>query len=418
MTSRELIHWSQQHDRRARRFPAILVPALLGIAFAAWVAWRASAGASAASHAWLAGALIGFGVAFLRVPFHIYWRSDAALLAQLPIEGEAIFDAALVRCIRGALATALVVGIGAVPLAIDFGTDALLAHLAFGGALAAAAALLIPAVTVGAAGLVVEGGAASALRTATALAGAPASTPKPAEAQPPVSQSAVLGALPGLAAAVVLAAAVYVAPWLLGEDRPAPIVLAIVAAISIVGGLAARGKSAVMGRVLRDVSALDRQRLATLEVLPPTAIERLIAGLIGDAALPYRKNAQLMRRRFPLAFALGALDFIVLVVVGIVAPVDPTPWLMVAFIGAAAYAIVLATRLRQAPIELARLSATLPLTPRAHARARLAWIVGWWIVFVAVPGAFAALRQVEPMLGLALLGSTSLIVIVAGSSSR
>lgn len=398
--------------------PAGAGPVVIGVALAAWVAYRATAGVTAASHAWLAGALIGFGVAFLRVPFHIYWRSDAALLAQLPIEGEAVFDAALVRCVRGAVATAIVVGIGAVPLAIDFGLDAFLAHLAFDGALAAAAALLIPAVTVGAAGLVVEGGAASALRTATALAGAPASAPKSSEAQPPVSQSAVLGALPGLAAAVVLACAVYVAPWLLGDDRPAPIVLGVVALLSLVGGLAARARSSIMARVLRDVSALDRQRLATLEVSPPTAIERLIASAIGDAALPYRKNAQLMRRRFPLAFALGALDFLVLVIVGLVAPVDPTPWLMVAFIGAAAYATVLAARLRQAPIELARLSATLPLTPRAHARARLAWLVGWWVVFVAAPGAFAALRQVEPMLGLALLGTTSLVVIVAGSSSR
>jgi hypothetical protein len=31
----------------------------------------------------------------MRVPFHVYWRQDAALLAQLPIEGTPLFDAAL-----------------------------------------------------------------------------------------------------------------------------------------------------------------------------------------------------------------------------------------------------------------------------------------------------------------------------------
>ena len=41
-------------------------------------------------------------VAFMRVPFHIYWRQDASLLAQLPIEGKPLFDAALLRCVRAA----------------------------------------------------------------------------------------------------------------------------------------------------------------------------------------------------------------------------------------------------------------------------------------------------------------------------
>ena len=39
--------------------------------------------------------------------------------------------------------------------------------------------------------------------------------------------------------------------------------------------------------------------------------------LLGDAALPYTKDARLMRRRYPMAFALGALAFIVLVIIGL-----------------------------------------------------------------------------------------------------
>jgi len=61
----------------------------------------------------------GVGLAAdMRVPFHLYWRADAALLAQLPIEGGPLFDAALARCILAALATTTVAVIGAVPLAL------------------------------------------------------------------------------------------------------------------------------------------------------------------------------------------------------------------------------------------------------------------------------------------------------------
>ena len=66
---------------------ALFAEAGPGGALAAWVGWRAQTSFEAASHAWLAGALATFAVAFIRVPFHVYWRGDAALLAQLPLEG-------------------------------------------------------------------------------------------------------------------------------------------------------------------------------------------------------------------------------------------------------------------------------------------------------------------------------------------
>jgi len=173
-----------------------------------------------------------------------------------------------------------------------------------------------------------------------------------------------------------------------------------------------------MTRILRDVSALDRQRLATLEIKPPTAIEAAIARLIGDAALPYGKDARLMRRRFPIAFALGGLAFVVLAIVGLVRPDDPTPWLTVAIGGAASYGIVLSQRLHRPPIELARLSATLPLSVRARARAKLAWLLGWWAIFVGAPAVFAALRQTDPAIGLALTAAATIAIIVAGALPR
>jgi hypothetical protein len=281
-----------------------------------------------------------------------------------------------------------------------------------------AAALLLPAVTLGAAALVVDGGGTRALQAATALGGAPGRRSR--EAAPPSNPAPILGALPGVAATLVFAAVLYIAPWLTGDApaNSAPLVLGALVAVSVAAAIAARAGSDVMALVLRDVSALDRQRLATLEIKPPTAIERGIGALLGEAGLPYSKDARLMRRRYPMAFALGALGFAVLVIVGLVQPADPTPWLTVAIGGAAVYGVALAGRLRRPPIELPRLSAALPLTPAARTQARLAWLLGWWVIFVGAPAVFAALRQTDPTVGLALTGGATLVMIVASALPR
>ena len=72
MTSRELIRWSRLHEQRARTIPAVLIPLLGGGVLAAWVGWRANTSIPAASHAWLAGTIVAYAVAFLQMPFHIY----------------------------------------------------------------------------------------------------------------------------------------------------------------------------------------------------------------------------------------------------------------------------------------------------------------------------------------------------------
>jgi hypothetical protein len=380
-----------------------------------------------ASHAWLAGTTVAFAVAFLRVPFHVYWRADAALLAQLPIEGRPLFDAALLRSVGAAVATAAATVLGIVPLAVvDGGWPLVARHAAFALTLGAAAGLLVPAMTVAAAALVVHGGE-NALQMAAAVMGAPARRAAETSAEhtgangaPGRSPAAVLGALPGFASTFVIAAMLLGSPWLIGERASvsAPIVLVVIAAASLIAALVARRGAGIMGRVLRDVSALDRQRLAPLEVKPLTAIERAIAGMLGEATLAYEKDARLMRRRFPMAFALGAIAFGVLVIVGLARPDDPTPWLTIAIAGTASYGAVLATRLRRPPIELARLSATLPLSARARARAKLAWLLGWWTVFVVAPAVFAALRQTEPTVGFALAGAATIVIIVAGALPR
>jgi hypothetical protein len=412
VTSRQLQRWSALHDRRAGSWwssPWLIAVACGGV-LAAFVRWRDAGGAAAPSHAWLAGTIVAFAVAFLRVPFHIYWRADAALLAQLPIEGGALFDVALVRCARAAAATTLTAIIGAAPFAGALAHASIASgrapfhlfvrHAVLAGALGLAAAFLVPAVATWAAMLVATGRTTSgirALRVVTAIAGAgPRRVIAAAQPQPRSSPSAILGALPGFASSFVIVAVIVASSsWLLGDPDGAPgeAILGALAGTSIFGILAVRiSAPRVMGTILRDVSALDRQRLATLEIKPPTAIERAIAAALGEAALPYRKDARLMRRRYPMAYALGALAFLVLAIVALSRPRDPTPWLVVTLSGATIYALALAGRLYRPPIELPRLAATLPITPAARTRAKLGWLAGWVGVFVVIPAVFALWR--------------------------
>ncbi|MGN6106899.1 MAG: hypothetical protein ACTHU0_17460 [Kofleriaceae bacterium] len=412
MTSRELIAWSALYERRARAgwwTSRAAIAVLLGAAIAGWVAWRAEAGPLAASQAWLIAAVATFGATFLRIPFEIYGRRDAALLAQLPIEGTPLFDAALVRCVRTAAMATAAVAIGALPLGA---AEPIARHLALAGALGIAAGLLVPAVVVWTASLVAleEGEGAAKVMRATGAA-------SPTGAQVRASTTAILGAVPGAVGAILIVLVVLVSPWLTARPPhlPAPPTLAAIAIAGLVAILGARQRAArAMGQILRDVSALDRQRLATLEIRPPTALEGLIANLLGSAALPYRKDARMMRRRYPLAFALGALAFLVLAITGLARPAAPEPWLGGAILAAAAYALALAGRLRRPPIELPKLSASLPISAGERARAKLGWLLGWWAIYVAAPGAFAVVRQADVVPGLAILGGATLVVIAAG----
>ncbi len=408
IAGRDLIRWTNLYERRSSSALSrpIAIIAALGAAFAGWVAWRAQLSYEAGSHAWLAGACVAFMIAFMRVPFHLYWRSDAALLAQLPIEGDALLAAALYRCVRAAIATTVIVAIGAAPL-FDQNTDLALRHLALAGTLGVTAALFLPAVALFAAQLV-------ALSASDAVAQLRSATGVDATVKPPTPNTALLGALPGFASTGVFVAILLLTSWLTGGTPSAPpaITLGILGGVSILAILGTRsGTPRVMGTILRDVSALDRQRLATLEIRPPTAIEKAIARMIGDGALAYSKDARLMRRRYPMAFALGALAFLVLGIIGIKQPLDPMPWLVATLAAMTAYGVAVGGRLYRPPIELVRLSQSLPITEAARRRAKLAWIAGWWTIFVLAPGLFAALRQSSPVEGLALVGGATVIVI-------
>jgi hypothetical protein len=45
-------------------------------------------------------------------------------------------------------------------------------------------------------------------------------------------------------------------------------------------------------------------------------------------------------------------------------------------------------------------------------------LLGWWVIFVGAPAVFAALRQTDPTVGLALTGGATLVMIVASALPR
>jgi len=412
VTGAELLRWSRLHERRSRSTLATFLPLLLGGVLAGWVAWRGTISYDAASRAWFAATIVAFGIGFLRVPFHLYWRADAALLAQLPIEGRALLTTALYRCVRGAVVLTAAVAIGAIPLVVS--SPVLGArHLAIAGVLGATAAMLLPAVALLAAALVAisQSDSIATLRSATGV-------DRTRGAAPPPPATPLLGALPGFAATGVFVGILLISSWITGDEPAANpyTVMLILVGVSIVALLVTLASAPRrMGQILRDVSALDRQRLAPLEILAPSAIERTIGGMIGDAALSYSKDARLMRRRYPMAYALGALAFLVLAIIGLAVPTDATPWIVGTLLAVTAYGLAVGARLHRVPIELSRLSPTLPISRAARQRAKLAWLAGWWTIFVVIPGVFAAVRQGSPGEGLIVLGAGTLVVIGAAA---
>jgi hypothetical protein len=145
--------------------------------------------------------------------------------------------------------------------------------------------------------------------------------------------------------------------------------------------------------MLRDVSALDRQQLATIELGPAPWTLRVVARrLSGSVTLLLDKHARLMIRRYPMAGLAGFVIAATLTIASFSAPQAIgllVPTITVAF----AYAVVLNARLHRAPVEQPRLLASLPFSGaqvRAAARAYVSW---WWCLFVTIPVGLVVIRS-------------------------
>lgn len=396
MSSREFQGWEQRASRRSHAHSWWWTLGT-GAGLAAWIQHGIDHGDPTTR--WLVFAVAGFALAFLRAPSHFFWRSDATLLARLPIAGQVLFDSGLRRSSLDAARLAITLLCGAVPmLLVD--AAATLPYLAIAASLVVLAAGAGPATCVGAGALVIHD------RARQLLAGSAPATPA----------TALLGGLPGFVAALAIVAVIGCAGSLHGGSSELPWI-PVTAALAIAGigsCVAARQLWAIhMPAILRDVTTLDRQQLATLQILPATPLHRLVARLLSSAsALVLDKQSRLMSRRYPMASVVGAILFAGLVSLAVWPRADLS-WFGTLAVGGVGYALVLSRRLRGAPTALPRLERTLGLNIRAFQAAHAAWQGVWLGLFMIMPGIAAALRSGHALVAGVILAVAALVVMTS-----
>ena len=150
--------------------------------------------------------------------------------------------------------------------------------------------------------------------------------------------------------------------------------------------VAARQLAPGLAFALREVAALDRQRLAHVEIHPPTALEAALAKRLPTRPrLILRKDARLMRRRYPMAWVVGFGLWGVAVVTRVwYAEQAQTVMLWLLAIGAG-YGFVLATRTVRAPIDGGELRVLAGFPVTQVTAAKVAWVALWSVCFVLGP---------------------------------
>jgi hypothetical protein len=372
VTARRLLAWSDREERRRRaartglgRLPPIAWSAVAGAALAAEMARRIDAGdPGSASQLWIAVGIVGFASVVFGAPFRMFWRRDSAFLARLPLDGGALYRLALIRSARAAIHIAIPVVMGAAAFGPLSHWDVAIRHLALAGAAAAGAAMLGPAVALFAGAIVASD---RALQLVQSIGGGEVGAPK----------TAWLGIFPGIAAAAVAAALMAGARWVAGDSMTA------IGAPGVLFGALVGGPAAILGASLptartmmtdavREVAALDYERLAHIEITRPSLLERAWerAAVPAAARAVFEKDAKLSRRRYPGPYFLSFAGVAALWIVAAARPDNLTAW-TAAIVGfLAVYTVIMARRLAIEPVEHPRFLRTLPIASASVAAAK------------------------------------------------
>jgi hypothetical protein len=430
MNARRLLHWGDIEDarrRRARRGLGALSPWLYsvaaGVALAGFLAramgvfgetMAGGATPAGASDAWLAVVAASHVVVLLGAPFRMYWRRDSAMIGRSAIPGDAIFTVALVRSVRAAARVALPCAMAAVVFGLGpHGSwEIALRHLTLVGIAFLWAGLLGPCVALAAGAIVASGTAQAALKSLSAEFEAP--------------RTSWLGILPGLAGAGFALILIAAAAWSRGASSTPvgePVYLLAASAMApVVLVLWARARAAsVMLSALREVAALDQERLAHVDLTTPSPLERLAgrvaASLRGDRArLVLEKDASLSRRRYPIPFFLGLVGLAALWVLAAVAPDDLLVWAGVISAGLGAYGVIMARRSMVSPIEYLAYLRTLPVPAAAVSAAKRGRLVLWIVVYMGLGAAAVIARAPQPGMAALLLCAIAAASLIAGAA--
>ena len=446
MTGRRLLAWGDRDDRRRRtarrvlvaRFSPWLISCLGAVVLAAEMARRLGLfGTAAAAGASLAGTLrlwlaITSGlhvIVLFGSPHRLFWRRDAALLARLPIPGGPLYRLAVLRSARAAAQVALPCAAAALAFGPVLGWAAAARLVALVAGAALIAGLLGPAVALAA-------GAVVASERAQAMIGSVAGEFK-------APASSWLGILPGVAGTGLVVLMVVLAPWAAGTatitgtgtgtaataataaaasaSLAYPVALLAAALITLLAtALALAGAGRIVPAALREVSALDRERLAHIELVKASSLERTWFGVVlrgAGARLVAGKDAALSRRRYPSPYFLGPLAVVILWIVALAGGAGALTWAGALLLVLSAYAAMMARRLVQPPVELPRLLVTLPIAPsqaRAGKRAAVALRAITWPALGGVP---LAATSPDPLTSWLVVAAAVAVALVGGYSA-
>jgi hypothetical protein len=416
MTPAELRRWAALDDRRRRQarrglgaLPPLVWALVAGAAIGAWVWLGARDDAGSGSARLIVAAAALFAVVLCGAPFRLFWRRDSPLLARLPLTGRALFSLALTRSLVAAGLVAVALAPGVIALAVA--APALGGrHAALVGALFALAGLAGPAAALAAGAIIASDRAHAALAS---LSGEFAAPP-----------TVWLGALPALTATAQVLLAIDLAGWAGGG---APVIgdaialLSIAAAGSLAAALWAHAiADRVMPGALREVAALDRERLAHVDRSTPSHLERAWARLTlraPGAALVFDKDARLGRRRYPSPYFLGPLGVVVswLLLLG---GDDTRGWSLALVTGLAAYAALMARRALVPPIELPRLGPTLAIAPAEADRAKRAAAALRAVTWIGMAGGPLVVAQPGPLVIGWVAAAAVIPLVAAGRAPR
>jgi hypothetical protein len=415
ISARELIAWGDLDERRrraARRGIAALPPWVsalaCGAALLGEIARRLSqsdsdGGASALYVSAAAGANL---IVLFGAPFRLFWRRDSSLLARLAVPGEALFRAGLVRSVRAAAAVALAMVVAAAGFAIWGSADIALRHLAIAGGGFLFAGFLGPALALAAGAIVASDKAQAVLESLGGEFRAP--------------RTSWLGVLPGFAGAALALWATAIAPWGSGDEPVGGSGVALLAGAAVVCVIAAGWALAVAPRVggaaLREVAALDQQRLAHVDRSTPSAIERAWFSLTlrGAAHLVADKDASLLRRRYPSPYVVTALGIVICWILAFTRPQSVYVWSAAILGGLAVYAVIMARRLTLPPVEIPRLLRALPLSRAEVVWAKRSQAVLRAFMSVGVAGAPLVILAEQPLLAGAIVAVSAGVALVGG----
>jgi hypothetical protein len=169
---------------------------------------------------------------------------------------------------------------------------------------------------------------------------------------------------------------------------------------------------------MREVAALDRQIHAHLEIHPPTMVERVVRDRLGAAAPIYDRLARLLRRRYPLAVFAGVAGGAALIIVGLAKPSELVAWLGVVSAALGFLAGWLSRALARPPLELPRLTATLPVASASVSTARTAYVATWASLYLVVPSAIAVASSGRPVTAAITSVGGALAGLLLGRLSR